>query len=89
MRHARGQPVLTFSAAGGPFIFASACANFFRTAPGRFSVCRFEPEYCVRRCSGLSGCSPPDRIRDHKINRLDELLPWNWTQMALQNSQAA
>ncbi|WP_280514375.1 transposase domain-containing protein [Allgaiera indica] len=19
-----------------------------------------------------------DRIRDHKINRLDELLPWNW-----------
>lgn len=20
-----------------------------------------------------------DRIHDHKINRLDELLPWNWT----------
>jgi len=19
-----------------------------------------------------------DRIHDHKINRLDELLPWNW-----------
>jgi transposase len=30
-----------------------------------------------------------DRIHDHKINRLDELLPWNWTPMALQNSQAA
>jgi hypothetical protein len=21
-----------------------------------------------------------DRIHDHKINRLDELLPWNWAQ---------
>lgn len=21
-----------------------------------------------------------DRIHDHKINRLDELLPWSWTQ---------
>jgi transposase len=30
-----------------------------------------------------------DRIHDHKINRLDELLPWNWTPMALQNRQAA
>jgi transposase len=30
-----------------------------------------------------------DRIHDHKINRLDELLPWNWTPMGLQNSQAA
>jgi len=20
-----------------------------------------------------------DRIHDHKINRLDELLPWNWS----------
>ena len=23
-----------------------------------------------------------DRINDHKINRLDELLPWNWTPAA-------
>ena len=23
-----------------------------------------------------------DRIHDHKINRLDELLPWNWKPMA-------
>ncbi|WP_458792488.1 IS66 family transposase [Yoonia sp. MH D7] len=30
-----------------------------------------------------------DRIHDHKINRLDELLPWNWAPMATQNSQAA
>jgi transposase len=30
-----------------------------------------------------------DRIHDHKINRLDKLLPWNWTPMALQKSQAA
>jgi hypothetical protein len=22
------------------------------------------------------------RINDHKINRLDELLPWNWSPMA-------
>jgi transposase len=31
-----------------------------------------------------------DRIHDHKINRLDELLPWNWKPMAAVNgSQAA
>jgi transposase len=30
-----------------------------------------------------------DRIHDHKMNRLYELLPWNWTSMAVQNSQAA
>jgi transposase len=31
-----------------------------------------------------------DRIHDHKINRLDELLPWNWTPVAsVTNSQAA
>ena len=30
-----------------------------------------------------------DRIHDHKNNRRDELLPWHWTPMALQNSQAA
>ena len=31
-----------------------------------------------------------DRIHDHKINRLDELLPWNWTpQASVTNSQAA
>jgi transposase len=23
-----------------------------------------------------------DRIHDHKINRLDELLPWNWVPLA-------
>ena len=23
-----------------------------------------------------------DRIHDHRINRLDELLPWNWTPTA-------
>ncbi len=31
-----------------------------------------------------------DRIHDHKINRLDELLPWNWTPAAsIADSQAA
>jgi hypothetical protein len=31
-----------------------------------------------------------DRIHDHKINRLDELLPWNWKPMeAVNGSQAA
>jgi len=31
-----------------------------------------------------------DRIHDHKINRLDELLPWNWAPLAAaENSQAA
>ena len=30
-----------------------------------------------------------DRIHDHKINRLDELLPWNWTPMAAAHLKAA
>ena len=31
-----------------------------------------------------------DRIHDHKINRLDELLPWNWTPaISAMDSQAA
>ncbi|MFT5870742.1 MAG: hypothetical protein ACI8TF_002870 [Paracoccaceae bacterium] len=30
-----------------------------------------------------------DRIQDHKINRRDNLLPWNWAPIAVQNSQAA
>ncbi len=30
-----------------------------------------------------------DRINDHKINRLDELLPWNWAPVVMQSSQAA
>jgi transposase len=31
-----------------------------------------------------------NRIHDHKINRLDELLPWNWKPMeAVNGSQAA
>ena len=30
-----------------------------------------------------------DRIHDHKINRLDELLPWNWAPADAENSQAA
>tara|TARA_R110002074_G_scaffold249543_3_gene421414 strand:+ start:156 stop:275 length:120 start_codon:yes stop_codon:yes gene_type:complete len=31
-----------------------------------------------------------DRIHDHKINRLDELLMWNWAPLtAAENSQAA
>ena len=29
------------------------------------------------------------RIHDHKINRLDELLPWNWTPASQPNSRAA
>lgn len=29
------------------------------------------------------------RIHDHKINRLDELLPWNWSPLAAPNSEAA
>ena len=31
-----------------------------------------------------------DRIHDHKINRLDELLPWNWSPRAsVKDRQAA
>jgi transposase len=30
-----------------------------------------------------------DRIHDHKINRLTELLPWNWTSAAQPHSEAA
>lgn len=30
-----------------------------------------------------------DRIHDHKINRLDELLPWNWAPMATSQAEAA
>jgi transposase len=30
-----------------------------------------------------------DRINDHKINRLDELLPWNWAPVVMQSNQAA
>ena len=30
-----------------------------------------------------------DRIHDHKINRLDELLPWKWAPLAAAHSQAA
>jgi transposase len=29
------------------------------------------------------------RIHDHKINRLDELLPWNWSPLAVPNAEAA
>jgi len=29
------------------------------------------------------------RINDHKINRLDELLPWNWTPTSILQDQAA
>jgi transposase len=30
-----------------------------------------------------------DRIHDHKINRLDELLPWNWEPVAASTAEAA
>ena len=30
-----------------------------------------------------------DRINDHMINRLDELLPWNWTPVIVQRAKAA
>ena len=30
-----------------------------------------------------------DRIHDHKINRLDELLPWNWTPVTAVCAEAA
>jgi hypothetical protein len=44
----------------------------------------------------LCGLNPHDylanvlgRINDHKINRLDELLPWNWKPKAVPQDQAA
>jgi hypothetical protein len=30
-----------------------------------------------------------DRIHDHKINRLDELLPWSWAPPTAPHSEAA
>lgn len=30
-----------------------------------------------------------DRIHDHKINRIDELLPWNWKLREAHQSEAA
>lgn len=30
-----------------------------------------------------------DRIHDHKINRLDELLPWNWSPLTVPQARAA
>jgi transposase len=30
-----------------------------------------------------------DRIHDHKINRLDELLPWNWEPLAVAHQEVA
>ncbi|MBC7180596.1 MAG: transposase domain-containing protein, partial [Roseovarius sp.] len=30
-----------------------------------------------------------DRIHDHKINRLDELMPWNWAPIAAPQAEAA
>ena len=30
-----------------------------------------------------------DRIHDHKINRLDELLPWHWAPLNAAHSEAA
>ena len=29
------------------------------------------------------------RIHDHKINRLDEFLPWNWSPLIVPNAEAA
>ncbi|GAA4478715.1 hypothetical protein GCM10023157_13680 [Gluconacetobacter asukensis] len=44
----------------------------------------------------LSGLNPHDyladvlaRINDRKVNRLHELLPWNWPPMAAPQKQAA
>ena len=30
-----------------------------------------------------------DRIHDHKANRLDELLPWNWVPKSTPQAEAA
>lgn len=30
-----------------------------------------------------------DRIHDHKINRLDELLPWKWSPVTAISAEAA
>jgi transposase len=30
-----------------------------------------------------------NRIHDHKINRLDELLPWNWSPLVAISAEAA
>jgi transposase len=52
--------------------------------------------YTLIETAKLCGLNPHDylanvlgRINDHKINRLDELLPWTWKPKAVPQDQAA
>ena len=51
--------------------------------------CKLQTVKCLTLI-GTEGAAILDRIHDHKINRLDELLPWSWAPIAsVTDSQAA
>lgn len=50
----------------------------------------------INKTAKLNGLNPQayfadflDRIHDHRINKLNELLPWNWLPMAAADAQTA
>jgi len=54
------------------------------------------PAMTIIEAAKMNGMNPQayladvlDRIHDHKINRRNELLPWNWAPLAAEHAKAA